>query len=130
MTDTNVDTFKAVLATVTAGEFDKLAAYMTDDLVFDLPYGPDFLPMPIVGLEPWNQMQLMTFQMFSSFALELVEVHECVDPDKVIFEYRSNAVVARNDNEYVNTYIGVVKIRDGKIAAWKEFHNPEATKVL
>ena len=24
---------------------------MTDDLVFDLPYGPDFLPMPIVGLE-------------------------------------------------------------------------------
>lgn len=127
---TNIETFKAVLATVTAGEFEKLAEYMTDDLVFDLPYGPDFLPMPIVGLEPWNQMQLMTFQMFTSFTLELVEVHETVDPEKVIFEYRSNAVVARNGNAYENTYIGVVKFRDGKIAAWKEFHNPEATKVL
>ena len=53
--------FRTVLATVSAGQFDDLAEFMTDDLVFDLPYGPDFLPNPIEGLEAWNQMQLMTF---------------------------------------------------------------------
>jgi ketosteroid isomerase-like protein len=103
---------------------------MTDDLVFDLPYGPDFIPNPIEGLEPWNQMQLMTFQLFDSFRQELLDVHECVDPDLLIAEYRSEAVVKRNGNAYRNRYIGVVRFRDGKICSWREFHDPRATDVL
>ena len=103
---------------------------MTDDLVFDLPYGPDFLPNPIEGLEQWNQMQLMTFKLFTSFALQLDEVHECLDPDELIAEYHSEAVVARNGNAYRNRYIGVLRFRDGKISHWREFHNPQATDVL
>jgi len=119
-----------VIATISAGRFERLADYVTDDLVFELPYGPEFLPNPIVGREPWNQMQLMTFKLFRSFTLELVEVHECLDPDELIAEYRSDAVVARNDNAYVNRYIGVFRFRNGKICAWREYHNPEATRVL
>jgi ketosteroid isomerase-like protein len=122
--------FEAVLATISAGEFEKLSQYMTDDLVFDLPYGPDFMPNPIEGLEPWNQMQLMTFQLFDSFRQELLEVHECLDPDELVAEYRSDAVVKRNGNAYRNRYIGVVRFRDGKICAWREFHDPRATDVL
>ena len=74
--------FGSVLDTISAGEFDRLAEFMTSDLVFDLPYGPDFLPNPIEGLEPWNRMQLMTFQLFSTFSLKLDEVHECLDPTR------------------------------------------------
>jgi len=119
-----------VLATVSAGKFDQLADLVTDDLVFELPYGPAFMPNPINGRNAWNEMQLMTFKLFSSFALELVEVHECLDPDELIAEYSSNAVVARNGNDYQNRYIGVFRFRDGKISHWREFHNPEATQVL
>ncbi len=126
----NQDVFTSVIETVSAGKFDELGTYMTDDLIFELPYGPDFIPNPIEGLEAWNAMQLMTFKLFSSFVLQLVEVHECVDPDELIFEYRSDAVVERNGNAYKNRYIGVVRFRDGKISHWREFHNPEATKVL
>jgi ketosteroid isomerase-like protein len=122
--------FESVIATVSAGKFDQLGDFMTADLVFDLPYGPDFIPNPIEGLDAWNGMQIMTFKLFTSFALELAEVHECVDPDKLVFEYRSNAVVARNGNAYTNRYIGVVRFRDGKISHWREFHNPEATNAL
>jgi ketosteroid isomerase-like protein len=126
----NQATVRTVLATITAGEFDRLADFVTDDLVFDLPYGPDFLPNPTIGRDAWNAMQLMTFQLFSSFALELIELHDCLDPDELIAEYRSEAVVARNGNDYRNRYIGVFRFRDGKISHWREFHNPEATKVL
>jgi ketosteroid isomerase-like protein len=128
--DTNRAAFVSVLETISAGEFEKLVQYMTDDLVFDLPYGPDFIPNPIEGLEPWNQMQLMTFQLFDSFRQELLDVHECVDPDLLIAEYRSEAVVKRNGNAYRNRYIGVVRFRDGKICSWREFHDPRATDVL
>lgn len=119
-----------VLATVSAGQFDKLAEYVTDDLLFDLPYGPDFMPNPVEGRAAWNEMQLMTFKLFSSFKLELLDVHECLDPDELVAEYRSDAVVARNGNTYANRYIGVFRFRDGKISHWREYHNPEATKVL
>jgi ketosteroid isomerase-like protein len=119
-----------VIATISAGEFERLADYVSADLLFELPYGPDFMPNPVEGRDAWNAMQLMTFKMFTSFALELVEVHECLDPDELIAEYRSKAVVARNGNDYRNRYIGVFRFRDGQISHWKEFHNPEATKVL
>jgi ketosteroid isomerase-like protein len=128
--DGNRAVFVSALETISAGQFDRLAEFMTDDLVFDLPYGPDFIPNPIEGLEQWNQMQLMTFQLFDSFEQELLEVHECLDPDELIAEYRSNAIVKRNGNAYRNRYIGVVRFRDGKICAWREFHDPRATDVL
>jgi ketosteroid isomerase-like protein len=119
-----------VIDTISSGGFDRLANLVTEDLVFELPYGGDFAPEPIVGRGIWNQMQLMTFKMFSGFNLELTEVYECVDPDQLIAEYRSRAKVIRNGNDYKNRYIGVFRFRDGRISEWKEFHNPEATKVL
>jgi ketosteroid isomerase-like protein len=126
----NKQVFADVQATISAGQFDKLGDFMVDDLLFELPYGPAFMPNPVEGLEAWNQMQLMTFAMFDSFKLEPIEYHECLDPDELIAEYRSEAIVKRNGNEYKNRYIGVLRFRDGKISKWREFHNPEATGVL
>lgn len=126
----NQATFETVIATISAGEFERLAEYMTDDLEFELPFGTAFLPEPTHTLDAWNQMQLMTFGMFDSFKLELVELHECRDPDELIAEYRSDAIVKRNGNQYRNRYIGVLRFRDGKISQWREYHNPEATSVL
>jgi ketosteroid isomerase-like protein len=88
------------------------------------------MPNPIEGLEAWNQMQLMTFAMFDSFRLIPIEIHDCLDPDELIAEYRSEAKVKRNGNDYLNRYIGVLRFRDGKISHWREFHNPTATEVL
>jgi uncharacterized protein len=127
---TNRSVVEAVLDTITAGEFERLAEYVTDDLLFELPYGPSFMPNPVHGREAWNQMQLMTFKMFSSFKQTLTDVHEGLDPDRIVAEYRSDAVVASNGKDYQNRYIGVFRFRDGKICEWREYHNPEATKVL
>jgi uncharacterized protein len=121
---------EAVIATISAGEFDRVGDHLADDLVFELPYGPDFIPNPVVGLAAWNQLQSATFPLFRDFRLELTDVYDCVDPDTLVAEYRSEAVVVRNDNEYRNCYVGVFRFAGGKIAGWKEFHNPEATGVL
>jgi len=126
----NLAVFETVQATISAGEFERLPEHMTDDLEFDLPYAPSFMAMPMHGLDGWNQMQLMTFGLFSSFRLVLDEVHACLDPDELVAEYHSDAVVKRNGNEYRNRYIGVLRFRDGKICFWREFHDPRATDVL
>jgi ketosteroid isomerase-like protein len=126
----NKQVFADVQATISAGEFERLGDFMVDDLHFELPYGPAFMPNPIEGLEAWNQMQLMTFALFDSFRLIPIELHDCLDPDELIAEYRSEAKVKRNGNDYVNRYIGVLRFRDGKISHWREFHTPTATEVL
>ncbi len=76
-------------------------------------------------------MQLMTFKLFSSFTLELTRGARV--PRSRRARSRSTAArrwSTRNGNEYRNRYIGVFRFRDGKISHWREFHNPEATKVL
>jgi uncharacterized protein len=121
---------EAVVAAISAGEFDRVGDFLADDLVFELPYGPAFIPQPVVGLDAWNELQRATFPLFRGFTLALTEVYDCADPDTLIAEYGSEAVVVRNGNDYRNRYIGVFRFADGKIIAWKEFHNPEATSVL
>lgn len=128
--ESNRAVVQAVLDAITAGEFERLADYVTDDLVFELPYGPPFMPNPVHGRDAWNQMQLMTFKMFRSFEQTLLQLHDGLDPDRLIAEYQSRAVVAKNGKDYVNRYIGVFQFRDGKISEWREYHNPEATRVI
>ncbi len=126
----NHATLVAIIDAITRGAYDDLATMVTDDLVFELPYGPSFMPNPVRGRDAWMKMSTQTFAMFSSFTQHLDEVHELVDPDVLVAEYHSDAVVARNGNAYRNRYIGVLRFRDGVVCAWREFHNPEATKAL
>jgi ketosteroid isomerase-like protein len=122
----SIDVVRAVFAAVSAGEYERLGEFMADDLVFELPYGPSFLPKRFEGLELWNQMQLGMFAMFERFHESIDRVYETTDPDTLICEYRSAAVVTATGAEYQNHYIGVFTFRDGKICFWREYHNPEA----
>ncbi len=126
----NRATFVAASAAISNGDYDALEALVADDLLFDLPYGPSFMPNPVEGRDAWMEMSRATFAMFSSFLLEIDEIHDAVDPDLLIAEYHSDAVVAHNGNPYLNRYVGILRFRDGQISAWREFHNPEATRAL
>lgn len=138
MTDTAADprraanraTFTAIMDAITRGDYAGLEPLVTDDLVFELPYGPAAMPNPLVGRAPWMAMSTQTFAMFSSFTQHVDAVYDLDDPDALIAEYHSDAVVAHNGNAYRNRYIGVLRFRDGLVCAWREYHNPEATKVL
>lgn len=126
----HVDTVRKVLAHISAAEYDQLAAYVTEDLHFELPYAAPPIPNAFDGRAVWDQMQRSTFAMFTSFRNELRAIYTTSDPDVVIAEYESDAVVARNGKPYRNRYVGIFRFRDGQIAAWREYHNPEATKVI
>ena len=122
----SVDVVRAVFAAVSAGEYERLGEYMADDLVFELPYGPSFLPKRFDGLELWNQMQLGMFAMFERFHETIDHVYETTESGTLICEYHSDAVVTATGAEYHNSYIGVFRFASGKIIFWREYHNPEA----
>lgn len=126
----NRATFAKIMTAITQGDYDELGSMVTEDLVFELPYGPSFMPNPVVGRAAWLAMATQTFGMFSSFVQHVDAVYDLVDPDVLVAEYHSDATVAHNGNAYRNQYLGVLRFRDGLVCAWKEFHNPEATRAL
>ena len=126
----NEDIVRKVLAHITAAEYEQLAAYVTEDLRFELPYAGPPIPDHFEGRAVWDSMQRQTFAMFSSFLNEPRAFYQTADPDMLIAEYESDAVVARNGKPYRNKYVGIFRFRDGKICFWREYHNPDATKVI
>ncbi|MEZ5166548.1 MAG: nuclear transport factor 2 family protein [Acidimicrobiales bacterium] len=127
---TNRATFMAIMDAITRGAYGDLGSLVAEDLVFDLPYGPSFMPNPVEGRDAWMAMSTQTFAMFSSFVQHVDEVYDLADPDWLIAEYHSDATVAHNGNAYRNRYIGVLQFRDGVVSRWREYHNPGATKAL
>ena len=62
-------------------------------------------------------------------AYPTAELHELADPDALVVEYQSDGLVRSTGKPYRNRYIGVFRFRDGRICAWREFHNPEITAI-
>ncbi len=121
---------RAVFATISAGDGARLGEHVTEDLVFELPYAPPGIPTRTEGRETWERNTLGMFRMFERFESTVDTVYAGADPDVVIAEYHSDAVVKHNGNPYKNRYIGVFRLRDGRICLWKEFHDPRATDAL
>jgi ketosteroid isomerase-like protein len=122
--DASENLVREVVALISAGRYDDMLGLLHDDLVFELPYGPAGFP-PSFDKKTFDAMQRATFSLFSSFSLEIVDVHHLRDADGLIAEYRSDSVVKASGKPYRNRYIGVFHFRDGKIAGWREYHNPE-----
>ena len=63
--------------------------------------------------------------MFSRLDFEILETYLGSDPGVIVVEYASSGVAAPTGRPYSNRYVGVFRIRDGRIAQWREYHNPE-----
>jgi len=97
----------------------------TDDLVYTERFSDP--PRRIEGkdtIRPYFSGAFDFFQM----TLEITAVHECVEPDKLILEYKSNGTMLTTGRPYANTYIGIYRFRDGRIWQVDEFHNPLITE--
>ena len=98
----NLELVRRVFALISAGEHEQMVELMTDDLVFELPYGPEGMPGRFEGRRKFHRLQASMFPLFSRFALELVEVHPTLDPSMLVAEYRSDAQVKKNGAAYQN----------------------------
>lgn len=107
----------------------EVGEWITDDIDFELPYGPGQKALAVRGSKPWMGLNDATWPNFSRFSLAITNVYELADPDSLIVEYQSDGEVRATGKPYRNRYIGVFRFRGGRICAWREFHNPEITAI-
>ena len=120
----NLAVVRRAFAGIAAGSAEQmLVANYTDDMVLELPYASP--PSVIEGKDRALKYLTAAFGMFR-FSLEITEVHECLDPDRLVLEYTSEGRVLTSGKPYANRYIGVYWFHDGRIAKVREFYNPAA----
>jgi ketosteroid isomerase-like protein len=112
--------------------FDGVVALLSDDVEFDLAFGPEILEMPVRGRDAMHTLITTVIgAMFNPFRLEVTATYPGADGITIVAEYTSDGVVAHNDRPYLNRYVGIFRIESGLITFWREFHNPEiATAAL
>ena len=117
----NVEAVHRLFQNISAGDVDAALADVADDAVYDAPY----YDLLAEGRERWSAMFTGLGQRFSEVHYEVTAHHETVDPDLVIVEARGDNAVAGSDKRYRNSYLHVVRFRDGKIVHWTEYSNPK-----
>ncbi|MEU8132581.1 nuclear transport factor 2 family protein [Streptodolium elevatio] len=117
----NADTLRAALTSV--GDVDAQMAHYTEDAVFEFPYASP--PARIEGKQTVSDYLRGALGIFE-IRVTVTEIHETTDPDTLVAEFTSEGKVTTTGKSYTNTYISVVRFRDGLIASQKEFYNPNA----
>ncbi|MEV0799678.1 nuclear transport factor 2 family protein [Kribbella sp. NPDC050281] len=106
------------------GAMDDLLA---DDVVMEVPFAPGG-PMRWDGREEWLAFAgparagfPVRFDRFTLLAL-----HETLDPEVAVVEYELAGEITATGQRGAARFIGVLRVRDGKIAGWREYQNTAA----
>jgi ketosteroid isomerase-like protein len=128
LTDRRKTTVEDLFSRLNARQFGTLGELLDDDAVFDVAYMPDnsSFPNPVRGATAVQDLfETGVASMFKPLDFEILETYLGENPDVIVVEYSSSGVAARTGRPYSNRYVGIFKVRDGRIAQWREYHNPE-----
>ena len=106
-------------------EFDSLLA---DDAIVELPFAPPGRPRRFTG-----RAEFLAFAQAGRAALPVrfeecreLAVHDTADPEVIVAEYELAGTVTTTGRRATAPFIGVLKVRDGKIKAWREYQDAVA----
>ncbi len=128
MPDPRKKTVEDLFARLSARQFGTLEEVLDDDAVFDVAYSPggSSFPNPVMGATAIQDMfETGVASMFSGLDFEVLETYLGQESDVIVVEYASSGVAAPTGRPYSNRYVGIFTVRDGRVARWREYHNPE-----
>ena len=128
MPDTRKKTVEDLFALLSAQQFAALEELLDEDAVFDVAYMPDdaSFPKPVRGAKAVQAVfETGVASMFSRLDFQILGTYLGEDPGVIVVEYASSGVAAPTGKRYSNRYVGIFQVRDGRIAQWREYHNPE-----
>ncbi|MFY1689504.1 nuclear transport factor 2 family protein [Plantactinospora sp. WMMB782] len=112
------------LANTAVFEPDQLA----EDVVVEMPFAAPGRPNRIEG-----RREFLEFAAAGRAGLPVrfddcrnVVIHETTDPEVIVVEYELTATVTTTGRSGSAPFIAVLRVRDGRIAHWREYQNPAA----
>jgi hypothetical protein len=100
-------------------------ADLAHDVIVETPFAPPGSPTRIVG-----KQEFLAFANPQRAALPVrfdgcrtITVHDTTDPDTIVVEYELTGTSTKTNQQSTAAFIGVLKVRDGKVVLWREYQN-------
>ncbi len=106
------------------GDIPKWLELFTDDAVLEYPFPPPGYPQQVIGRAALTGRFKDFAQMIEFFEFTDKQMYQTSDPDVLIAEFSCRGRVIFTNKPYNQRYIGVVRMRDGKIAHYRDYWNP------
>ena len=118
----NQQIIRNYFAAFEALDSNKLADFIADDIVFTLPYSPEWFYKRLEGKEKVIEVLSNVINSAQSMLFKL-DIKPLLNPNEfvVIFD---GEVLFKNGSQYNNHYINLFTITDCKISAMVEYFNP------
>ena len=111
---------------ILSGDTDGFADLFTPDGVIEGPFtGPPGAPLRLEGREAIREYSRRV--MASPLRLEdfeVAELYQTQDPEVIVVEMRTKGTVTTTGRSFTVTSIQVLRIRDGRIALFRDFADP------
>jgi uncharacterized protein len=101
---------------------------LAEDAVLEAPFAPPGQPRRIEGRDRWlayTAAQRGALPVRFDLCRELA-VHETADPEVIVVEYELGGTVTSTGERASAPFIGVLRVRDGRIAGWREYQDTVA----
>jgi ketosteroid isomerase-like protein len=119
----NVKAVLRAFEAVNRGDADAQCEEYADDAVMEFPFPATAPPVRVEGRDAIRALLRDAFTKVS-MTLEVVEIHRCVDPDRLVVEFRSTGTLTRSGATYANRYINVFGFSGGRIRLHREYLDP------
>jgi ketosteroid isomerase-like protein len=119
----NCETIRTMMRQFSSGDPAGLLDHVANDVVYEAPYYAQFHTKR--SRDELAAMLQAVEHRFDTILYEVVELFPTVDPDLVVAEIRGDHAVKGSERRYRNHYIQFFRFRDGKVAEWREFSNPD-----
>ena len=121
----NREVFLRMLEALGSKDFDTFQSCLDDDLLCEWPYVVmEGFPTELRGARRLRDALETSFTTFAPYDYRVIELHDLVDPDRLVAEYSSHSTYLPNGKPYSNRYVGYFEFKAGRITRWREYVNP------
>src|SRR3954447_5226451 len=120
--DLDLQIVEQALERLSALDIERALELMSDDFLLELPFCADGGPRSLAGDAAKKFMRALP-KLLSKLSLTDVVVHGKLPDGTVVAEYRSDGT-PRSGRPYCNAYIGLRRVRDGRLVWWREYYDP------
>ena len=107
--DRNIQVVREYIDATNAWDFDKLRELIDpDDFELRIPFRPEVFPGSIKGREE-----------FVGFVEDWSQQVE--GPEQVVTTYTSDMTIKATGHKYLNSYVGMFRVRDGRVTEFFEY---------
>lgn len=110
-----------LFAHLNARDYEAALGLVADDVLWEMPFAPPALRAPF-NRERFGKLLRGWPAVFShGLTFSDVDITPMLDPDRIIVEFRGEAVMAATGQPYRNRYVGIFEFSDGRIVHAREY---------